>query len=119
MTLQATPLLDNTRALAFLGGDGEVLVELLQTFLQEAIGELAAYRAALAQPSRADMLRYLHRLVPTLAIIATAELHAEARGLYETLQSPDEPLEAHLPRALALARQMDTLLAETRAQLSR
>jgi len=119
MTVLTPPLLDTARALSFLGGDGEVLIELLQTFLNDAVGELEGYKAALAQPDPAAILRYLHRLVPTLAIVAKPALHEEARVLYQVLQGPGEPLDAHLPRALALARAMDGLLAETSVQLSR
>lgn len=111
--------LDNERALQFLGGDADVLRELLHTFMLEAPTELAAFETALQQHDREALLRYLHRLVPTVAIIATQQLHDEARGLYHAMQDSSLPQASHLPAGQALARRMHALLDAIRTQLSR
>ncbi|MBN9407916.1 MAG: Hpt domain-containing protein [Burkholderiales bacterium] len=117
LTAEAT--LDVERALQFLGGDADVLRELLHTFMLEAPAELATFEAAIAGSRRETLLRYLHRLVPTLAIIATESLHRQARELYHAMQPPDTTPDGHLPACLALAQRMHALHDAILAQLSR
>jgi hypothetical protein len=65
-----------------------------------------------------ELLKYLHRLVPTLAIIATEALHHEASTLYEALRETSSPDPMQLQRAHRLAQHLDAFLAEVRARIN-
>ncbi len=128
----AQALLDEIRALAFLGGDAEILRELLVTFMGDAPRELHSFNAALGEASAgrpvvmSELLTYLHRLVPTLAILSSAALHDEAGTLYEEMRDAPVPSALQIDRASALAAhlalflaQVDSRIAQLNAQLSR
>jgi len=113
--------LDLERALSFLDGDAEMLRELLATFQRDAVPELAGFRAAIAEGNRAGILKYLHRQVPTLAIIAAESLHALAQALYHELRAQQHEGVAApaLQRCAGVAEAMDRLLAQVAVQTSR
>ncbi|WP_415162461.1 histidine phosphatase family protein [Ottowia sp.] len=120
----STGELDLERALNFLDGDTEILRELLATFGRDALPELAGFRAAIAESNRAGILKYLHRQVPTLAIIAAESLHAQAQALYQELRAQQPAAgegvsDLALQRCAGVADAMDRLLAQAAAQVSR
>jgi broad specificity phosphatase PhoE/HPt (histidine-containing phosphotransfer) domain-containing protein len=123
-SLAPTRLLDVSRALAFLDGDADVLQQLLAAFMTDAPRELQAFKTALEPGSEGkpsampELLKYLHRLVPTLAIIATEALHHEASTLYEALRETSSPDPMQLQRAHRLAQHLDAFLAEVRARIN-
>jgi len=111
--------LDLDRAAAQLDGDAQLVLELLAAFLRRAPASFQDYQAALAAGDREAVLRYLHRTVPTLALLARADLAAEARMLYDTVIDAPGPLDPWLPRLHALSPRLAKLLEEAQAQVPR
>ncbi len=109
--------LDTARALEFLDDDAGLLAELLATFMVDAPSELRTFQEALQTRDRAGVLKYLHRTVPTLAIIAHENLAADARKVHEQLRSGKQTLEELTLRLGALALCMENLLTQTQTYL--
>ncbi|RYY63577.1 MAG: hypothetical protein EOO24_57420 [Comamonadaceae bacterium] len=111
--------LDLERAASQLDGDAQLVRDLVAAFLRRAPGSYAEYRAALVTGDREAVLRYLHRTVPTLALLARADLAAEARTLYDAVIDAPGPIDAWMPRLQALAQRLAQLLDEAAAQVPR
>lgn len=103
---------DRAAALDFLG-DKALLDEVLAAFGASAGEQIASLRLATAAQDSAAMRRGLHRVLPTLRILASTQLQEEGESLRLAWHS-GEPSAARDTRTAALLRRLERLLAQVR-----
>lgn len=103
---------DQPAALAFLGGEEALLHTVLQAFLDSAHAPLDAFLIAVADEDREGVRRYLHRLTPTLKIIATPSLNALLHNVHEHWRSDAAISVEQRQQTELLGRRVTALLAQ-------
>ena len=79
-----TPVLDAAvleELAASVGGDGEFVVDLIETYLDDAEGQFAAIEAAVAADDPAALVRPAHTLKSSSATLGAKRLAERARAL--------------------------------------
>jgi HPt (histidine-containing phosphotransfer) domain-containing protein len=82
--IDAAPVLDPgalDRLLGFAGGDAEFVVQLVDTFIEDAVGQLDRMAAAIASGSMPDLVLAAHSLKSNSANAGAAQLASICRAL--------------------------------------
>ncbi len=112
--MPTSPLLDLTRAQEF-AFEAAQLRELVVTFEQSLVQEMAVIQAALAAGDALKVEHALHALKGFMPLFAAPELAQQMAEVYQT--SRQQPLSVTTPAMNALVPNFETLLAEVRAWL--
>ncbi len=113
--MSISPLLDLTRAKEF-AFEADQLRELMVTFEQSLVQEMAVIQAGLASGEALKVEHSLHALKGFMPLFAAESLALAISDLYQT--SREKPLEVTGPIFTALVPSLQTLLVEVRACLS-
>ncbi|WJF91709.1 Hpt domain-containing protein [Paraburkholderia bonniea] len=112
-----TEWFDRPGALAFLG-DEALLKEVLDAFVQSSQEYLPQLHQAIASKDAASVRRYLHRVTPTLGILASKALRAQTHEVHALWHEPVET-PARDARSRALANDLEALVRQVQAELAR
>jgi HPt (histidine-containing phosphotransfer) domain-containing protein len=112
--MPSSSLLDLTRAQEFAFEEAQ-LRELVQTFEQSLVQEMAVIHASLAAGDALKVEHALHALKGFMPLFATPELAQTMAALYQT--SREQPLHVSGPAVTALVPTLEGLLTEVRAWL--
>ena len=113
--MSTSPLLDLSRAKEF-AFEADQLRELMVTFEQSLVQEMAIIQAALAAGEALKVEHALHALKGFLPLFTSESLAQAMTDLYQT--SREKPLEVTGPIFTSLVPSLETLLVEVRACLS-
>ena len=112
--MPTSPLLDLTRAQEFAFEEAQ-LRELVETFEQSLVQEMAVIQAALAAGEALKVEHALHALKGFMPLFAAPELAHTMAVVYQT--SREQPLRVTEPAITALVPNLEALLGEVRAWL--
>jgi HPt (histidine-containing phosphotransfer) domain-containing protein len=112
--MPSSPLLDLTRAQEFAFEEAQ-LRELVQSFEQSLVQEMAVIQASLAAGDALKVEHALHALKGFMPLFATPELAQTMAELYQT--SRQQALQVTGPAVTALVPKLEGLLADVRAWL--
>ena len=104
----ATDGFDLTAALKYVGGDKELLDELLGIFTEDAPVRIEAIRQAIARGSTTELMREAHTLKGALKVLGASTASGLAQALEEASRAGDADNSEKL--AKELEREMDRLL---------
>jgi HPt (histidine-containing phosphotransfer) domain-containing protein len=110
-------LFDRAGALSFLG-DEALLAEVLDAFVKSSQGQLQLFRQAIAVGDADAARRYLHRVTPTLGILAVKPLLAEANEVRAMWRDIQADIAIRGQRSHALADSLDRLIAQVESSHS-
>ena len=113
--MSISPLLDLTRAKEF-AFEADQLRELMVTFEQSLVQEMAVIQAGLASGEALKVEHSLHALKGFMPLFAAESLAQTMSDLYQT--SREKPLEVSGPIFTSLVPSLQTLLVEVRVCLS-
>jgi HPt (histidine-containing phosphotransfer) domain-containing protein len=108
---------DRAGALAFLC-DEALLGEVLDAFIASSQGQLLVLREAIAARDAESVRRYLHRVIPTLGILASKSLLAQANQVHQSWRDAQADADARAQRSYALADGIEALIAQVIADRS-
>jgi HPt (histidine-containing phosphotransfer) domain-containing protein len=108
---------DRAGALAFLG-DEALLGEVLDACGTSSRGQLALFKEAIAARDAAGVRSYLHRVIPTLGILGSKALLAQANEVHAEWRDEQADIDAREQLTRALACSLEALVAQVVADRS-
>jgi HPt (histidine-containing phosphotransfer) domain-containing protein len=108
---------DRAGALAFLG-DVALLGEVLDAFVTSSQEQLPLFREAIAARDAEGVRSYLHRVIPTLGILGSKALLAQANEVHVQWRDEQADIDAREQHTRALACSLEALVAQVVADRS-
>lgn len=115
--MDPTDHFDRDGALAFLG-DESLLGDVLDAFVASSPEQLQFFRDAVAARDMEAVRRYLHRVIPTLEILASKDLRAQANALHASWRDSEADPDGREERSYAFYDSIRALIAQVTADRS-